>query len=86
MLSKLSTDEGGYAIRVVTSLAAPPNEYPAAENWYFTTLNTADTPYEIDDVPQSGGAPTNPVSISIGGKLNRYLTAGDVDWFKIVLP
>jgi hypothetical protein len=38
--------------------------------------------------------PTNPVTITIGGKLNRWLTAGnivggvpgDVDWFKLVLP
>jgi len=83
---KLSTDAGGYAIRVVTSLSAPPNEYPAAEDWYYTTLNADDTPYEIDDLPQSGGVPSTPVSISVGGKLNRYLAAGDVDWFILVLP
>ena len=87
------TMTGAYAIRVITSIDLS-DEYPAAENWFFTTLNTSDmdlftnpnTPYEPDDNPQFGGETSIPVPISIGGKLNRYLTAGDVDWVKLTLP
>ena len=42
-------------------------------------------PYEDDDA-SSGNVPSNPIPIAIDGKLNRYLTAGDVDWFTLTLP
>jgi hypothetical protein len=80
-------EEGAYAIRVVTSIQAPPNEYPAAENWYYTTIDTSD-PYESGDTLVSGVPNSNVVSISLGAKLdrNRYLGPGEVDWCKLVLP
>jgi hypothetical protein len=84
-----SVMNGAYAIRVLSSAADSPTgpSWP----WYFTATNPTDAnplggSYEPDDNPLQGGVPTNPVTISLGGKLNRWLTAGDVDWFKLVLP
>ncbi len=75
----LSNQFGPYSIRILTS---PDDNYAA---WLFTGYND-DSSYEPDDSPQSGGIPVNPVPISIGERLNRYLTAGDVDWFVLTLP
>jgi hypothetical protein len=74
-----STTSGVYAIRV---LLAPDENYAS---WYFTGVNDPD-PYENDDSPPSGGVPSNPIPIAIGGKDNRALTARDVDWFVLALP
>jgi len=78
----LSTLAGPYAIRV---LLAPDEDY---EGWQFGSYNTADTPYEVDNNPTSGGVPNRPVVIAAGAStgLNRYLSAGDVDWFVLTLP
>jgi hypothetical protein len=77
-----STTTGPYALRVLTSVA------DVAAPWFFTSENASDAPYESDDNPTAGGGgvPTNPASITVGGKLNRYITAGDVDWVRITLP
>jgi hypothetical protein len=74
-----STTEGVYAVRV---LLAPDEDYTA---WYFVAIS-ADADNEIDDNPPSGGVPASPVATSIGGKLNRALTPGDVDWLVFTLP
>lgn len=74
-----SWGNGPYAIRV---LVAPDEDYTS---WRFAVLNNPD-PYEPDDPPQSGGVPSDPEPIAIGERLNRYLTAGDVDWFVLTLP
>lgn len=76
----LPASNGIYAIRV---LLAPDEVYDS--DWTFTLLNLADFPYEPDD-DSSGNVPSNPIPIAIDGKLNRYLTAGDVDWFTLTLP
>lgn len=80
--ARLSTLSGPYAIRV---LLAPDEDYTG---WQFGSYNTTDTPYEVDNNPASGGVPNRPVSITADAStgLNRYLTAGDVDWFVLVLP
>jgi hypothetical protein len=74
-----STSTGVYAVRVI--LAADSN-YPA---WYFSSVNDPD-PYEVDDNPPSGGVPTDAAPITVGGRMNRALTAADVDWFVLTLP
>jgi hypothetical protein len=94
-----SVMNGAYAIRVLSTAADSPSG--SSWPWYFTATNPTDAnpaggSYEVDDNPLQGGVPTNPVTISLGGKLNRWLTAGkitaatpvpgDVDWFKLVLP
>jgi hypothetical protein len=78
----LSTLSGPYAIRV---LLAPDEDYAGRQ---FSSYNTADTPYEVDNNPTSGGVPTRPVVIAAGAStgLNRYISPGDVDWFTITLP
>ena len=77
-----STGTGYYAIRIL-SLALG-DDVPVLP---VLTPNASDSPYEPDDNPVlTGGVPTNPVSISIGDQFSRYLTAGDIDWFKLVLP
>jgi hypothetical protein len=76
----VSSGNGPYAIRV---LVVPDEDYTS---WLFGSANNPDTPYESDDLPQSGGVPSDPVPIAIGERLNRYLTAGDVDWFVLTLP
>jgi len=75
----VSTGNGPYAIRV---LLEPDESYAS---WWFTSYNYPDD-YEDDDTPKSGGVPENPVRIEVGGKINRYITANDVDWFVITLP
>lgn len=73
------TTAGAYGIRVLTS--------PSSTYTYFSSINSSDSPYEPDDTPISGGVPGNPASITLDSQgLNRYLTVGDVDWVKIVLP
>ncbi len=80
--ARLSTLSGPYAIRV---LLAPDEDYAG---WQFGSYNIEDTTYEVDNNPTSGGVPTRPVVLGFGreGRLNRYLTAGDVDWFVLTLP
>jgi hypothetical protein len=88
---------GAYAIRVLSSAADSPTgpSWP----WYFAVTNPTEAnplggSYEPDDSPLQSGVPTNPVTIALGGKMNRWLTAGnivggtpgDVDWFKLTLP
>lgn len=83
-----STLSGVYALRVVESVDPTVDQdlqYPPAEDWFFAS-NSDDSAYEPDDDPPSGGRPTNPVDIRIGDKVNRALTAGDVDWFRLILP
>jgi hypothetical protein len=94
-----STQNGPYGIRVLN--VAADNPTGPGWPWYFLTTNTADAnplggSYESDDSPLQGGVPPNAVPITLGGKLNRWLTAGnitaappvpgDVDWFKLTLP
>jgi hypothetical protein len=82
-----STDLGGpYAIRVVEYVDTGGDINAQYPEGFFVSNNNSDTPYETDDNPASGGIPTSPITIGIGDRLNRYLTAGDVDWFKLVLP
>jgi hypothetical protein len=76
-----STTEGVYAVRV---LLEPDEDYDTGD-WYFPAVSD-DADNETDDDPPSGGVPSSPVPIAIRGKLNRALTAGDVDWLVIVLP
>jgi hypothetical protein len=71
-------EPGPYAIRV---LLAPDEFYGP---WLFGSYNHPDS-YEPDDA-SSGNVPSNPVPITVGGKLNRYLTPGDLDWFTLTLP
>ena len=42
----------------------------------------------MDNNPTSGGVPNRPVVLAAdaGTGLNRYISAGDVDWFTITLP
>jgi hypothetical protein len=94
-----SVMNGAYAVRVLATPADSPTggSWP----WYFTGTNPTDAnpaggSYEPDDSPLQGGVPPNAVPITLGGKLNRWLTAGnitaatpvpgDVDWFKLTLP
>ena len=72
---------GVYAVRI---LLAPDDDYSGG-GWYFGVISD-DASYETDDNPPSGGVPTNPVLIAVGGKLNRALTDGDVDWLVFTLP
>ena len=78
---KTSAQTGPYAIR---ALLAPDENYAA---WKFATYNNPDS-YESDDNPKSGGVPNKPIplGLGLGGQLNRYLTAADVDWFVLTLP
>jgi len=92
-----STQNGAYGIRVLDTSADNPTgpSWP----WYFAATNPTDANpvggfYEPDDNPLQGGVPTNPVPITLNGKLNRWLTPGnvgsgtpgDVDWFVLTLP
>ena len=83
----VSTDNGAYAIRALTS--TNPDPYP--DSAFFTATNQAEldaggNPYETDDNPPSGGIPAQPVSLVDNVPLNRYLESGDIDWFVLVLP
>ena len=70
---------GAYAITVLTS---PPTTFTT-----FASANTADAPYSAgNNLPVSGGVPTAPAVITLGGVLNRYLLAGAVEWVQITLP
>jgi len=78
---------GAYALRVVESVEAEMSveaQYPAG--WFFTATNPSDSPYEPDDDPPAGGVPVRPVELDLGGRLNRYLSAGEVDWVRVRLP
>jgi hypothetical protein len=89
-----SGNVGAYAIRVVEYVATGDinAQYPPAEDWFFGDINNKDTPYDDppgDDGTIDGtieGVPLNPVTIHLNEKLNRYLLAGDVDWFVLILP
>jgi hypothetical protein len=72
------TELGPYAIRV---LLVPDETYGP---WRFGSYNNPD-PYENDGA-STDNVPSSPIPIAIDGKLNRYLTAGDVDWFTLTLP
>lgn len=74
------TKAGPYGIRVLTKTSS--------SYTYFTSVNTTDAPYEPDDaVNSTTGIPTNPAVVTLNSQgLNRYLTVGDVDWVKVVLP
>lgn len=74
---KLPLTSGPYAVRL---LIDTPGSYDSS--WFYAADNASDTPYENDD-PATGGAP---VLLTVGEKHNRYLDAGDVDWFQLVLP
>ena len=76
-----STTDGFYAVRI---LLAPDDDYEGGD-WFFPDISDPDT-YETDDNPPSGGVPTDAVPIAVGGKLNRALTDGDVDWLVFTLP
>ncbi len=71
---------GPYAIRVLTA--------PSGSYTYFSADNTSDSPYEPDNPPDYGAVPTAAPAITVNNVqgLNRYLSAGDVDWVKITLP
>ncbi len=71
---------GPYAIRVLTA--------PSSSYTYFSSTNTSDSPYEPDNPQDYGAVPTKAPSIMLNNAqgLNRYLSAGDVDWVKITLP
>jgi hypothetical protein len=86
-----ATDYGAYAIRILTADPVPAYATaPGSPPDYFPGINggsgTPDS-YEADDAV-SGGIPTNPVPISLDGRLNRYIQKDidDVDWFVITLP
>ncbi len=72
--------KGGYAIGLVLDA---PDPYDAS--WFFAADNSADTPYEPDG-GTTAGVPDAPVALTIGDRHNRYLSAGEVDWFRLVLP
>ncbi len=70
---------GAYAVTVLTS--------PTTTYTFPGVINSTDTPYNAgNNLPTSGGVPSNPAVITLGGALNRYLIAGDVEWVKITLP
>ena len=71
-------DTSPYALRVLTE---PDNFY---SGWFFATTNASDSP----DMPDTGGegVPSSYQSMVLGGKLNRYLHAGEVHWVKLTLP
>ena len=79
---KSAADYGAYAIRILTSIPTP--QYSSAD--YFSVVNNPDS-YEPDDAV-TNGVPTHPAAITIGDRLNRFLTTGggDVDWFILTLP
>jgi hypothetical protein len=84
-----STQQGAYAIRILDTAADSPTG--STWSWYFAATNPTDAnpaggSYETDDTPVQGGVPTSPVAITLNQKLNRWLTPGDVDWFKLTLP
>lgn len=83
------TATGAYAIMVQTS--PPPLTGGLAPASYYTFFSSALTtdPYAAgNNSPNSGGVPTDPAVITLGvaGALNRYLSAGAVEWVKLVLP
>jgi hypothetical protein len=70
---------GPYAITVLTSA---PTTFTR-----FASVNATDAPYAAgNNLPPSGGAPTEPAVITLGGALNRYVLAGAVEWVQITLP
>ena len=71
-------EPGPYAIRV---LLDPDETYGP---WQFGSYNNPDS-YESDNA-SVGNVPSNPIPITVDGKLNRYLTPGDLDWFTLTLP
>lgn len=76
MVNKI--DASPYALRVLTE---PDNFY---SGWFFATTNASDSP----DMPDTGGegVPGSYQSLVLGGKLNRYLHAGEVHWVRLTLP
>jgi hypothetical protein len=74
-----TTATGAYAITVLTS---PPTTFTT-----FASANATDAPYAAgNNLPVSGGVPTDPAVITLGGALNRYVLAGAVEWVQITLP
>jgi hypothetical protein len=74
------SDSGEYAIRFMIDAVDP---YDAS--WFFPAISATIDDYE-DDGGESFGIPINPATLSVGDKLNRYLVAGETDWFQLVLP
>jgi hypothetical protein len=79
---KLPSTSGAYAIRLVLD---SPDPYDSSWFDFDPDENLTDTPYESDDAAPAG-IPTNPAILTVGAKLNRFLGAGDIDWFRLVLP
>jgi hypothetical protein len=78
----LSGDFGAYAIRL---LGVEPNpSVPRDLSWYFGGENLGDPA----GLPLEGGngIPTTFQELTLNGKLNCYINAGEVDWFRFVLP
>jgi hypothetical protein len=75
---------GPYVIRALSLSVGdslPAYEYPGAPS-------SDPDDFEPDDSPISGGVPSNPAPLELGAAnyLNRWIDAGDVDWFELVLP
>lgn len=73
-----SSSQGAYS----ASVSLLNNSY---DDYFGSALssNTQDI-YESDD--SSSNPPANPVSLSFETPLNRYLDAGETDWFVFILP
>ena len=54
-------------------------------NFGSALTGNGEDPYETDD-SSTVNVPSNPALIFIYTPLNRYLAAGETDWFKFVLP
>jgi hypothetical protein len=80
------TDSAGpYAIRVLTDLAKV-DTYTSAEDYFTAVAPEAETSATEPDDATSDGKPVKLNFLAIGGRMNRYLAVGDVDWVTITLP
>jgi hypothetical protein len=80
LIGSTVSDEGPYAIRFMIDAVDP-----YGPSWFFAAPSANPDAHE-DDGGESAGIPTNPASLPVGGKLNRYLAAVETDWFKLILP
>ena len=74
-------DSMAYAIRLLGQETDPSTR---EASWYFGSENLRDPA----GAPVEGGhgIPTAYQTLTLNGKINCYLNAGEVDWFRFVLP
>ncbi len=81
----IADSTGPYAIRVLTDLSKV-DTYTSAEDYFAAVAPEAETSATEPDNTTFEGKPVKVNPLAIGGRLNRYLAADDVDWVVITLP